>query len=177
MDLAGYIIFFSSWLILHYAAQLDIVQRFTSIFKKYILMSYCIYPKTETFKEKVSKALYEGDDVNNVNWQDINLRISGIKDEVKPLVDIMRQYGSDFFLDQIDYLVISKMGVEIIKITNKPNRIHPGQTNSIDRSLFLEITQARANIWLFATFSEILIAFVMTFAYENRSQIASTLQS
>lgn len=152
-----YLIIPLSWFISHYFVQLFIFQKIILYLKKCILINYCEYPKTNYIEE--NNALFEVEDINDINFS----IIPNAKDEIKPLLDIINQYSYEFFLDQVDYIIISKMDIEIIKINNKKYKTIK---NSIDRSLVLEITKPNNNIWLFLIFLKIFIMFLITLIYK-----------
>ena len=130
---------------------------------KYVLMAYCVYPKTESFEKIKNRAIIEieedGSQFSKLPiWRNINLMVSGVGDEIKPFFDILEKYPSDFFLDQVDYIIVSKMGMELLKITRTPQ--------NFNRSLYLEITAPRSQTWLFFQSMEFIFAMVVTAVYD-----------
>lgn len=128
-----------------------------------LIQSHCVYPMTSTCKEKDSIALFRvnAEDVPSwdssssdlsklINWNDLALAASGVHREAKPIIDIISSNADEFFINQVDFLILSKMGMEVIIVYLG----HRGK----NRSLFLELTGIRNNVHSYFLAIEIGIA-------------------
>jgi len=131
---------------------------------KEILKLSVVYPKTETFKELKSKPLckIKYDSTNEKilyeQLKNINLQISGINTSVELVLRSLMSNKQEFFIDQIDTIVISKMGIEVVEVSMGER--------GFNRSLFLELTgycSSYLNWRIFLT----LVTFGLTLLGEN----------
>ena len=150
-------------------------------FSTSLVQSYCVYPKTSTLKEKDNPAIQKIDASANplwtpdnpnfdynvsalVDWTDINIGVSGIHSEMKPILDTISANPKQFFIDQIDCLFLSKMGMEVLCIQFGDR--------GRNRSLFLELINIRNQFLTSALLFEGAISiavYVITNAWENGS--------
>lgn len=130
------------------------------------------FPRSDKFKElHTTPKLF----LNNVKWnlnendlnellalifEDMELAISGINFEVRLIIACVFGNPPIFFLRDLDYIVISKMGVEVLVLEMEPSaedisaakkaRKPAGVAPRRSRSLFIEITAYRST-WLSAS--------------------------
>jgi len=119
------------------------------------VLKLCVqWPKTGNFKELHSKPMFkvtnakrnrEGNDLKelleSIN-ENIELAISGVNFEIVLIADVLFKSPREFHLRQLDNIVISKMGFEVLIIEFE--KLEESRDSS--RSLLIEITAYRS-IW------------------------------
>jgi hypothetical protein len=120
------------------------------------------YPRTPGLKELRSKPLLaidfdtvDGDDRLLRSIQEhINIAISGFGNEVEPIVKCLLAHKREFFVDQVDNIVISNLGMEVLLIKMSPK--------GIERSLRVDSAAFRSRFVHYKL--AIYAASVLTFA-------------
>ncbi len=129
------------------------------------------FPRSDKFKElqttpmlrlnKVKGNLNDSDlnALLNLIFDDMELAISGINFEVRVIIDCIFRNSTSFYLRDIDYIVISKMGVEVLVLEMEPDtsatkkaKVAMVEPNRRSRSLFIEMTTYRST-WLSVSMS------------------------
>lgn len=138
-----------------------------------------VFPKTSKFKELKNKPVAKlsvnkfSDDsmiktIYNEIKKDPNLKIYGVTDEVISIFNALFYDRNEILLNAMDYIVISKMGMELVILENE-------EKGGYDRSLFIELTsyrQAIFNAHAFVSLVAGFIAFAVCGSEEVRKIIA-----
>ena len=119
--------------------------------QKHVVKVSAVYPKTKSFPwieenpQKNCLKFIQSDAMtfvtDNLDQFDcVELTIPGVSHEIKHVLNVLKKNNKEFFVDQIDYIVISKMGVEMVIIELRK----PKKPFTSSRSLFIELTGYRS---------------------------------
>jgi len=133
MSLAGCVMMFIGWI--------EAYERL--IISWFMNRSYCQYAKTSKIISNLQPIILSIDAKNSdlssiINWNDDNLVKPGVSSDLKAIYQSIIASPQYYFVDQVDNLIFTKMGMEVvlIKLGNRGK----------DRSLYLELNTTRDSI-------------------------------
>jgi hypothetical protein len=140
-------------------------------------------PKTNKFKVLKNKPLKRIRDhfprdateltaILNSIRRDPNLRFSGLFHDVCLIIQCLFDDRDELFVDTMDFLVVSKLGVEILIFKFE----RPPSSEKFDRSLYIDITAYRSTVIQFHGWFAFGVGFLALFVSGN-DELRSALQN
>lgn len=137
-----------------------------------------VFPKTSKFKELQNQPLRKitvpkfsdaklGDTLRQEVVADVNMKIYGVTNEVLAVLRCLIYEKDDLILSSMDYIVISKMGMEILIVENE-------EKGRFDRSLFIDLTYYRQAIFQYHFMFSILVG-IATFLLTGNEEIRTAV--
>ena len=102
------------YLSLYYLRDSKLVQRFVI---KRVLEVAAVYPKTRSLK--LAPPLLKISKLDDFDKENIEIRRTDLYNQLPPIIEILKEYPNDFMIDQIDWIVINKMGVEVLIVEKR----------------------------------------------------------
>lgn len=126
-----------------------------------------VFPKTSTFKElknkpvtKITLPNFSNEELSSVTKtidSDVNFRIYGVNKELSLLIQTLIRESNEVLLLSMDFIVISKMGLEFLVVENNTK-------SGFDRSVFIDLTSYRSFVFQFHFFFSIILGLIVLFA-------------
>jgi hypothetical protein len=103
-----------------------------------VLQLSVVYPKSKSLS--IAEPLVKIDSLDAFSPNDIEIKRTDLYYQIPIIVEVFKEKSDDFMIDQVDMIVINKMGVEVLVVDFSKGSMKKGRT------LFLELTRLRTQI-------------------------------